>query len=132
MSQVNFHMLQSSGSSSGSATQNRKRIEAQIVAKISNIFSLFNSRTRIEIIVSEMPESIMQTLATYMRLEMDEQYFQANWNQCVEQISNLKHRKQLLNYRLDELLRDLRYRKRSKVFVLFNTKSDQFKLIVAY
>lgn len=142
MSQVNFHMLQSTGSggggggggggSSGSASQNRRRIEAQIVSKISNIFSLFSSRTRIEIVVVDLPDCVMQVLSTSLHLEMDEQYFQANWNQCIEQISNLKHRKQLFNYKLDELLRDLRYQKRSKVFVLFNSKSDQFKLIVAY
>lgn len=134
LSQVNFHLLQplGTGGNSGSASQNRKRVEAQILAKISSIFPLFNSRTRIEIIVTDLPDCVIEVLATSLRLEMDEQFFEANWIQCLEKITNLKHRKQLSNYRLDELLRDLRFQKRSKVFVLYNLKSDQFKLIVAY
>lgn len=132
MSQVNFSFLQDSTSNKPVSKANRsKLLESQIVGKISHIFPIFNSRTRIELIALDLPDNVLQTLASCLHLEMDEQYFQVNWNQCLEQINNQKHKKQLCNFKLDELLHDLRYIKRSKVFILYNPRSDQFKLIVA-
>lgn len=132
MSQMNITtLLDTSVKSQIMNMSNKKKLESVVVSKISHIFSLFSSRTRIEIIVLELPDIVLQTLANSLHLEMDEQYFSANWNQCLEQITNLKHRKQLCNLRLDETLKELRYVKRSKVFILYNSKSEQFKLLVA-
>ena len=35
------------------------------------------------------------------------------------------------NFKLDEILRELRYFKKSKVFILYSLKSEQYKLLVA-
>lgn len=133
MSQLNVTMLlepsnkqQSSGSSSS-----RKKLESQIVSKISHVFALFNTRVRIELIVIETPDNVIQALANGLHLEMEEQCFNANWASCLEKINNPKYKKQLCNFKLDEILHDLRYAKKSKVFILYSLKSDQFKLLVA-
>jgi hypothetical protein len=132
MSQLNITILtepyskqQSSGNS------NRKKLEQQIVAKVSHVFSLFNSKTRIELIAIETPDNVIQCLAHCLRLEMEEQYFNANWAQFLEKLNNIRFKKQLTNFKLDELIHDLRYVKKSKVFVFYSLKSDQFKLLVA-
>ena len=62
--------------------------------------------------------------------EMEEQYFNANWAHFLEKLNNVKSKKQLSNFKLDELIHDLRYVKKSKVFVFYSLKSDQFKLLV--
>lgn len=155
LAQANFHLLLESsgrqtgggggggqgggggGGGAGGGTQPglslpyRKRIETQIIAKCNNVFPIFNSRTRIEIIVIDLPDNVLGVLASTLRLDQDEQAFQNSWNQCLEQIGNLKHRRLLGNYNLDQTIRDLRFAKRSKVFILFNMRNDQFKLLVA-
>jgi hypothetical protein len=62
---------------------------------------------------------------------MEDQFFYMNWNQCLEKIGNTKYKKQLCNFRLDEILYDYRYSKKSKVFILYSLKSGGFKLLVA-
>lgn len=119
------------GAQPGLSLPYRKRIETQIIAKCNNVFPIFNSRTRIEIIVIDLPDNVPGVLASTLRLDQDEQAFQNSWNQCLEQIGNLKHRRLLGNYNLDQTIRDLRFAKRSKVFILFNMRNDQFKLLVA-
>lgn len=148
LSQANFHMLVDSGwsSSSGRSSSGGGGIgsgsgggsnaavtsfKAQVVAKCSHVFALFASRTRIEIIVVDLPDNVLNTLATTLRLDSDEPCFHSSWTQCLEQITNLKHKRLLCNYNLDQIIRDLRYSKRSKVFILYNLKSEQFKLLVA-
>jgi hypothetical protein len=120
-----YNKQQSSGNT------NRKKLESQIVSKISHVFSLFSSRTRIEVIAIETHDNVLQCLANSLHLEMDEQYFNSNWAQFLEKLNNIRYKKQLCNFRLDELIHDLRYVKKSKVFVFYSLRSDQFKLIVA-
>jgi len=115
----------------GNIGSNRKKLEAQIVAKISHLFALFSSRTRIEVIAIDTPDNVIQCLANCLHLEMDETYFNGNWTQFLDKLNNIKFRKQLCNFRLSELIHDLRYGKKSKVFIFYSLKSDQFKLIVA-
>lgn len=130
MSQINMtFLLEPSNRAQQNNSTNKKKLELQLITKIGHIFSIFSSKTRIELIAIETPENVIQALANGLHLDMDEASFQNNWNQCLEKI-NLKHRKQLTNFRLDEIIKDLRYVRRSKVFVLFSLKSDQFKLIV--
>lgn len=131
LSQLNVTLLLEPSSRQQSMVgSGRKKLENQIVTKINHVFGLFNTRVRIELIVIETPDNVIQALANGLHLEMDEQYFQSNWAQCLEKINNLKYKKQLCNFRLDEILRDLRYFKKSKVFILYSLKSEQFKLLV--
>jgi hypothetical protein len=136
-SQVNVTLLTEPSSrpqsthGGGGSTQHRKKVESQIWPKLKHIFALFSSKTRIEIIAIETPEMVIQVLANGLHLEMEEQYFNSNWMQCMEKLNNSKFRKQLINFRLDEILHDLRYLRKSKVFILYSLKSDQFKLLVA-
>ena len=132
MSQLNVTLLlEPSNKQQSSSSSNRKKLESQIVSKISHVFALFNTRVRIELIVIETPDNVIQSLANGLHLEMDEQYFNANWISCLEKLNNPKYKKQLCNFKLDEVIHDLRYIKKSKVFILYSLKSDQFKLLVA-
>ena len=132
MSQLNITiLLEPSSKQQSTSGSTRKKLEQQLVAKLTHIFSLFSSRTRIELIAIETPDNVIQTLANGLHLEMEEQYFNANWMVCLEKLNNSKYKKQLCNFKLDEILHDLRYFKKSKVFILYSLKSDQFKLVVA-
>lgn len=131
-SQLNVtFLLEPSSRQQSTGSSTRKKLEIQIVSKINHIFSIFNSKTRIELIIIETHDNVIQALANGLHLEMEEQYFNSNWNQCLEKINNSKYKRQLCNFRLDEIIRDLRYVKRSKVFILYSYKSEQFKLLVA-
>lgn len=109
----------------------RKKIESQLITKISPVIALFNSKTRIELIAMEVQDNVINCLANGLKLDMDESHFNSNWSQCLINLNSLKNKKQICNLKLDEVLKDLRYVKKSKVFVLYNLKSDQYKLIVA-
>jgi translation initiation factor 2-alpha kinase 4 len=113
------------------ASSTRKKLESQVVSKIGHVFGLFNARIRIELIVIETPDMVLQALANGLHLEMDEQHFNSNWVQCLDKLNNVKYKRQLGNFKLDEIIRELRYAKKSKVFILFSLKSEQFKLLVA-
>jgi hypothetical protein len=132
MSQLNITLLLEPSSKPQSiAGSTRKKLESQVVSKISHVLALFNTRIRIELIVIETPDNVIQALANGLHLEMDEQTFNSNWAQCMEKINNLKYKKQLTNFKLDEIIRESRYFKKSKVFILYSLKSEQFKLLVA-
>ena len=130
-SQINITLLsepstRQQGNDRGS---NKKKLEAQLVSKVNSVCNLFNARTRIELIAIEVQDNVIQCLATGLHLEMDEQYFNQNWQQCLDKL-NIKAKKQLANFRVDEIIKDLRYSRRSKIFILYSLKSDQFKLLV--
>ena len=132
MSQLNITLLLEPSSKPQSiAGSTRKKLESQVVSKINHVLALFNTRIRIELIVIETPDNVIQALANGLHLEMDEQLFNSNWAQCMEKINNLKYKKQLSNFKLDEIIRESRYFKKSKVFILYSLKSEQFKLLVA-
>jgi len=132
MSQLNITLLTEPYSrQQPNIGSNRKKLEIQIATKISQAVSLFNARTRIELIAIDTPDNVIQTLANYLHLEMEEQCFNANWLLFLEKLENTRFKKQLCNFRLNELIRDLRYVKKSKVFVFYSLRSEQFKLLVA-
>ena len=108
---------------------NKKKLEAQLISKVNSVCNLFNTRTRIELIAIEVQDNVIQCLANGLHLEMDEQYFNQNWQQCLDKL-NIKAKKQLANLRVDEIIKDLRYSRKSKIFILYSLKSDQFKLLV--
>ena len=92
MSQLNITLLLEPSSKPQSiAGSTRKKLESQVVSKISHVLALFNTRIRIELIVIETPENVIQALANGLHLEMDEQLFNSNWAQCMEKINNLKY-----------------------------------------
>lgn len=108
----------------------RKKFESQIIPKISHILNLFNSRTRIELIAIDTPDNVIQVLAKELHLEMNLESFDSNWLQCLEKLNNQRYKRQLVSLRFDEIIKDLRYVKKSKVFILFSLKTHQFKLLV--
>jgi serine/threonine protein kinase len=108
----------------------RKKFESQIIPKISHILNLFNSRTRIELIAIDTPDNVIQVLAKELHLEMNLESFDSNWLQCLEKLNNTRYKRQLISLRFDEIIKDLRYTKKSKVFILFSLKTHQFKLLV--
>lgn len=132
MAQVNITILIESSSRQQSNERNpsRKKIEVQLLSKINHVLTLFNSKTRIELIAMEVQDNVIHCLANGLRLDMDEHHFRSNWNQCLEKLNNVKNKRQLHNFKFDEIIYDLRYVKKSKVFILFSTKSDQYKLLV--
>ena len=132
-SQINTTLLVETSSrqqSSERGGSTRKKLESQILSKMSHIFSLFSSKTRIELIALEVQDNVIQCLANGLRLDMDEQYFHSNWLHCLDKLNNPKSKKQLCNHKLDEIIHELRYVKKSKVFILYSLKSDQYKIIV--
>jgi hypothetical protein len=131
--QLNFTLLMESGSKqqSSGGRFNRQKLESQIIPKISHLFNLFNSKTRIELIAIEIPENVISVLANGLHLEMEAESFDSNWRQCLDKLNNTKYKKQLINHRFDEIIKDLRYGKKSKVFILYTLKTHQFKLLVS-
>ena len=130
-SQLNMTILQETTSRSRAA--NKSKLESQITSKINHVISLFNSRVRIELIAIDTPDNVIQCLASNLHLESDETSFNSNWTQCLEKLNNIKLKKQLISFRLDEVLKGLRYGRdgpRSKVFILYSLKTDQFRLLV--
>ncbi len=132
ISQLNIIILIESASKQqqSSNASNKKKIESQIVSKVNHVLSLFSSRTRIELIAIDTADHVIQTLANGLHLEMDEQSLSGNWQQCLNSLNNAKIKKQLCSIRLYETIHDLRYSKRSKVFILYSLKNDTFKLLV--
>lgn len=128
---ITFLMDLANRQQTNSGGRNKARLESQIISKISQVLSLFSSRIRIELIVLETADIVIQTLATGLHLEMEESNYVMNWNQCIEKLNNQRYKRQLTTLNLDQVIRDLRYVRRSKVFILYNLKSDQFKLMVA-
>jgi len=98
--------------------------------KIGHVLTLFNSKTRIELIAMEVQDNVIQCLANGLRLDMDEAHFNSNWSQCLDRLNSAKNRRQLVNFRLDEIVSEMRYARKSKVFILYSLKSDQYKLLV--
>jgi hypothetical protein len=109
---------------------NYKKIESQTVTRLAHILQLFSNRTRIEVIAIEIIDSVLQQLANSIHFDCDEQHFALNWKDFLDKL-NPKCRKQIINFKLEEILRDLRYKARSKVFVIYSLKSEQYKIFVA-
>ncbi len=130
-SQLNVTFLLESHKQQSTSGPNRKKVESQIIGKLNHVFSLFSSRTRIELILIETTDNVLQILANGLHLEMEENFFNLNWAQCLDKLNNSKYKKQLYNYRLDEIIYEYRYIKKSKVFILYSLKSENFKLLVA-
>ncbi len=108
----------------------RQKLETQLMNKIGHVLTLFNSKTRIELIAMEVQDNVIQCLANGLRLDMDEAHFNSNWSQCLDRLNSAKNRRQLVNFRLDEIVSEMRYARKSKVFILYSLKSDQYKLLV--
>ena len=129
-SQLNITILHENSGKQQQQTANRKKYEAQILPKIGQVLSLFSSRTRVELIGIDSPDNVIQCLASGLHLEADEASFSSNWTQCLEKLSNTRFKKQLISFKLDEVIRELRYVECSKVFIFYSLKTNQFKLIV--
>ena len=124
-SQINITILVESANSRQQSMERgptRKNLEARLITKINHVLTLFNSKTRVELIAMEVQDNVINCLANGLRLDMDEKHFSSNWSQCLENLNNIKSKKQLSNFRLDEMLRDFRYVKKSKVFVFLQFK----------
>lgn len=114
----------SGGGSSSNANINR------IIARLTHLFSIFSSRTRIEIIVIDSPDLVIQTLGTYINIDCDEKTLHQYFTKCYDKLIK-KYEKQLINYRLEDILKDLRFIKKSKVFILCSLNGEYYKLLVA-
>ncbi len=122
--------LASTSSNNSPINVTRKKTEAHILQRIQSTLQLFSTKARIELIAIDLQELIVHTLANNLRLDLDEQIFSSSWLACMDKL-NFKLRKQLVVYKLDELLYDLRFVKRSKVFVFYSLKTEAFRVIVA-
>ncbi|RMZ99580.1 Eukaryotic translation initiation factor 2-alpha kinase 4 [Brachionus plicatilis] len=132
MSQLNVTLLlEPANRQQTNSNVNRKKLEQQVIGKLGQVFSIFSARTRIDLVVIETHENVIQILANHLHLEQDKTCFHNNWNICMEKINNKKLSRQLNNFRLGEILYELRYVKKSKVFIIYGYKSDQYKLLVA-
>lgn len=119
--------------SSRNSNANFKKIESQIITRLMHVLQLFSTRTRIEVIAIEINDSVLQLLANSIHLESDEAHFDLNWKEFLDKLDKLNSRcrRQIINFKLEELIRDLRYKVRSKVFIIYSIKSEQYKIFVA-
>ena len=134
MNQINITILTETSSRQQSSERNsgssRKKLEAQLLTKINHILAIFHAKTRIELIAMEVPDNVIHCLAQGLGLDMEENHFNSNWSQCLERLNSVKNKKQFVNFKLDEILCEMRYARKSKVFILYSLKSDQYRLIV--
>ena len=106
-----------------------KKLESQIINRLMHILQLFSTRTRIEVIAVEIIDLILQQLANSVHLDCDEQHFDLQWKDFIDKL-NPRSRKLITSLRLEEVLRDLRFRARSKIFIIYSLKSEHFKVFV--
>lgn len=132
MSQLNVTLLlEPANRQQTNNNVNKRKLEQHVIGKLGHVFAIFSSKTRIELIVIETHENVIQILSNHLHLEQDKANFRNNWNLCMDKINNKKYARQLTNFRLEEILYELRYVNKSKVFIIYGYKSDQFKLLVA-
>lgn len=129
---LNEARQQTGSGSSNNNPANRRKIELNILTKLKPVLSIFSSRTKIEILAMDINDHVLQILANGLHLEAPETQFNANWNQCIEKIGQNKQSRQLTNLGLKTVIHDLRYVHMFSVFILYNLKSEQFRLLVAH
>ncbi|CAF4393029.1 unnamed protein product [Rotaria socialis] len=105
----------------------KKKIENQLQYKFSSISTLFTSKSRIEIFVFDVPDSILTTLISTLCIEDEVSYYKS-LRLTIEQIPTRFH--DTIN-RFSDQLKELRFVKKSKLFVIVSYKTDFYRFMAA-
>jgi len=96
--------------------------------KLSTISSLFTSKSRIEVFVFDVPDSILTIIISTLLIE-DEISYNTSLRTINEKIPT---RFQETISRFSDQLKELRFIKRSKLFVMSSYKTDFYRFLAAF
>lgn len=106
----------------------KKKIENQIQYKLSSLSSLFTSKSRIEVFVFDLHETILTALTSSLFIEDDIAY-----KTSIETIiENTPHRYRDTINSFSDKFKELRFIKKSKLFVISSYKTDFCRFMAAF
>ncbi|CAF0823490.1 unnamed protein product [Adineta steineri] len=106
----------------------KKKIENQVHYKLSTISSLFTSKSRIEVFVFDIPDLILTILISTLLIE-DEISYNSSVRTLIEKIPTRFHD---TIYRFSDQLKEIRFLKKSKLFVISSYKTDFYRFMAAF
>lgn len=101
--------------------------QIQVQYKLSTLSSLFTSKSRIDVFIFDIGDSILSDIVSTLCLD-DESSF-AN---SLEMVLGKSGRFRDVIFRFGEQLRDLRFSKKSKLFVISSCKTDFYRFMAAF
>lgn len=96
--------------------------------KLSSITLFFTSKSRIEVFVFDTPDSILTTIISTLVIE-DEVHFDSSLRTIIEKIQPRYHD---TICRSANQMKELRFVKKSKLFVISSYKTDFYRFMVAF
>ena len=96
--------------------------------KLSTVSSLFTSKSRIDVFVFDIPDSILTIIISTFLIE-DETSFNSSVRTAIEKIPARFH--DTIN-RFSDQLKELRFIKKARLFVLSSYKTDFCRFMVAF
>jgi hypothetical protein len=96
--------------------------------KLSTISSLFTSKSRIEVFVFDIPDSILTIIISTLLIE-DEISYNTSLRAIIEKIPTRFYD---TIYRFSDQLKELRFMKKSKLFVISSYKTDFYRFMAAF
>ncbi|UJR36098.1 hypothetical protein I4U23_028833 [Adineta vaga] len=107
----------------------KKKIENQVQYKLSSIASLFTSKSRIEVFVFDIPDSILTLIISTLLIE-DEVSYNTSMPTIIKQIPQTRFHDTI--YRFSTQFKELRFQKKSKLFVISSYKTDFYRFMAAF
>ncbi|CAF0743751.1 unnamed protein product [Rotaria sordida] len=106
----------------------KKKIENQVQYKLSSISSLFTSKSRIEVFVFDISDLILTIIISTLLIE-DEISYNTSLRATIEKIPTRFHD---TIYRFSDQLKELRFIKKAKLFVIASYKTDFYRFMAAF
>lgn len=106
----------------------RKKIENQVQYKLSSLSASFTSKSLIEVFVFDQPDSLLTTIISTLSIE-DENQFDTSLRLILDKRSS---RIQDLIRQFSDHMRELRFVKKSKLFVISSYKTDFYRFMAAF
>ncbi|CAF2775368.1 unnamed protein product [Rotaria sp. Silwood2] len=106
----------------------KKKIENQVQYKLSTISSLFTSKSRIEVFVFDISDLILTIIISTLLIE-DEASYNISLRATIEKVPPRFHD---TIYRFSDQLKELRFIKKAKLFVIASYKTDFYRFMAAF
>ncbi|CAF3396443.1 unnamed protein product [Rotaria sp. Silwood1] len=106
----------------------KKKIENQVQYKLSTISSLFTSKSRIEVFVFDISDVVLTIIISTLLIE-DEISYNTSLRATIEKIPPRFHD---TIYRFSDQLKELRFIKKAKLFVIASYKTDFYRFMAAF
>jgi len=93
------------------------------------LLSWFTSKGRIEVFVFDLPDTILTTLTSSLRIE-DESSYKTSVETIIDNIHNTRYRDTINSFA--DKFKELRFFKKSKLFVISSYKTDFCRFMAAF